>query len=393
MRSLDKQASLSRRIRQDLADRSKQGLWTHLLCVILALTTTGLPHREPGLVAAAAVAVIVQSLLRGFVLRRLRGGDTVAPIWHRLHVWVLLSCAAMWGIVAGGAVGMFGYSDRATLVILLYHAVARFGIAGLLVHNRRLIVQSIFLLTFPLLIGDIISRENHPMSYLVSALAFSGYCIAQGFKQNRLYQQQISDHYELSVTAYQDSLTGLANRRCMNEALETWVTEAFASHHEMALLYIDLDGFKQINDRHSHKVGDQFLCEAAKRIRESVRADDLPARVGGDEFTVLLHGCCSAEDAIGVAHRVLCSAHAPVVIDGHALHYSASIGISLFPTVANSAELLVRTADEAMYAAKTSGKDRICLALPQGPMPVTLEQLPSLSLPIWETPELRLGVA
>ncbi len=179
-----------------------------------------------------------------------------------------------------------------------------------------------------------------------------------------LYEQQISHHYERSVAAYRDCLTGLPNRLYMNQVLEACVDEAVDKRQQIALLYIDLDGFKQINDRHSHKVGDLFLREAATRISGCLRSGDVAARIGGDEFTILLPECASEKEAIGLANRILWTAREPVVIDGHRLHSSTSIGVSLYPQMAKSAELLVRSADEAMYAAKMSGKDRVCLAPP-----------------------------
>ncbi len=148
----------------------------------------------------------------------------------------------------------------------------------------------------------------------------------------------------------------------MNRMLESCLDDANEERRQTAMLYIDLDGFKQIKDRRSHKVGDLFLCEAATRISQCLRGNDVAARIGEDEFTILLPECASEKEAIGLANRILRSAREPVVIDGHRLSYSTSIGVSMFPQMAASAELLVRSADEAMYAAKMSGKDRVCLA-------------------------------
>jgi diguanylate cyclase (GGDEF)-like protein len=166
----------------------------------------------------------------------------------------------------------------------------------------------------------------------------------------------------LSVAAHRDPLTGLINRLGLNEVLDQAVEQADLHGRQIALLYIDLDGFKQINDQHSHEVGDQFLCVASRRMAACVRQDDMVARVGGDEFVILLRGEVSMEKASQLAERVLTSAREPVAIEGANLHYSASIGVSVYPVHADSKERLMRAADEAMYSAKYSGKNQICSA-------------------------------
>jgi len=271
-------------------------------------------------------------------------------------------CAAMWGMVSGSAIYLFGVHDRDVLMLLLYHAAISFATVNLLVHDRQLIGGALGLLFLPLILGHLFSGETHLLSFLGAGVVYPMYCLIQGRKLNRLYEQQVSDNYELSVAAYRDCLTGLPNRLYMNKMLESCIDDAGEKLRQIAMLYIDLDGFKQINDRHSHQVGDLFLCEAATRISMCLRGGDVAARIGGDEFTILLPECASEKEAIGLANRILRSAREPVMIDGHQLSYSTSIGVSMFPQMASSAELLVRSADEAMYAAKMSGKDRVCLA-------------------------------
>ncbi len=363
MWTFDKRAKLSFKVQQDLAERSKQGVWAHPACMVLVAVTTGLLHRAPLLMWLGMSSAIAQAILRASLVGRLRR-STLARSYRteRLHVGILLSCAATWGMVAGISIHLFGCHDRDVLMLLLYHAAVAFATVNLLVHERRLIAASMGLLFGPLILGHLLSGEAHLLSYLSAAILYLVYCLVQGKKLNQLYEQQISDNYEMSVAAYRDCLTGLPNRLYMNELVESCVDEAGEARRQIALLYIDLDGFKQINDQHSHKVGDLFLCEAATRINRCLREGDVAARIGGDEFTILLPECASEKEAIGLANRILRSAHEPVTIDGHRLHYSTSIGVSMFPHMAGDAELLVRTADEAMYAAKTSGKNRVCIA-------------------------------
>ena len=363
MLNLDKRARLSLKVQQDLIERSKQGLWAHPLCMFLVFVTTGLVHRAPLLMWLAISSTVVQGLLRWEMVRVLEErGNLRSRRLESMHLGLLLSCAMTWGMTAGIAIHLFGCHDRDVLMLLLYHAAVAFATVNLLVQEQKLIALAMAFLFGPLILGHLLSHQPHLLNYLSAAIIYMVYCLGQGKKLNQMYEQQISDNYEMSVAAYRDCLTGLPNRLYMNELLESCVVEADESRRQIALLYIDLDGFKQINDRHSHKVGDLFLCEAAARISRCLRKGDIAARIGGDEFTILLPECVSEREAVGVANRILRASTEPVVIDGHHLTYSASIGVSLFPYMASNAELLVRTADEAMYAAKMSGKGRVCLA-------------------------------
>ncbi len=383
MWTLDKGAKLSLKVQQDLLQRSKQGLWAHPFCMILVAVTTGLLHRSPVLMGLSMAVVVMQAVLRWALLRFLEDTPVTSArprLVERMHVGLLLSCAMVWGVVPGLAIYSFGCHDRDVLMLLLYHAAVAFGTVNLLVHDRGLIRSAMALLFVPLMVGHLCSGERHLENYLSAILIYVAYCLVQGKKLNELYEQQISDNYEMSVAAYRDCLTGLPNRLYMNQVLESCMDEATDKRRQIALLYIDLDGFKQINDRHSHNVGDMFLREAATRINSCLRTGDVAARIGGDEFTILLPECASEKEAVGLANRILRGAREPLFIDGHRLSYSTSIGVSMYPHMASSAELLVRSADEAMYAAKMSGKDRVCIAHSQG--------VPELSAGEYEMPVL-----
>jgi diguanylate cyclase (GGDEF)-like protein/PAS domain S-box-containing protein len=161
----------------------------------------------------------------------------------------------------------------------------------------------------------------------------------------------------LAWQATHDPLTGLANRA----ALRAQADEVLAIEgHRIALLFFDLDDFKLVNDSLGHQVGDRFLCEVADRFRASVRGGDLVARLGGDEFVVLCPDVADAQEAVGLADRVLARIARPVVVDGTELHVSASVGV-VVAEPGTPADDLLRDADVAMYQAKTSGKSRTAL--------------------------------
>ncbi len=152
--------------------------------------------------------------------------------------------------------------------------------------------------------------------------------------------------------AYHDPLTGLPNRASMDYVLKSTLTSSERDTHGAALLLIDLDHFKEVNDNLGHHVGDQLLVEFASRLQASVRGDDHPARLGGDEFAVILPGA-DAQSARGVAQRIRESLSLPFDLDGISLDIEASIGIATYPDQASSADELLRLADIAMYDAKT----------------------------------------
>ncbi|HKD09950.1 MAG TPA: EAL domain-containing protein [Bryobacteraceae bacterium] len=170
-------------------------------------------------------------------------------------------------------------------------------------------------------------------------------------EHSRLYE-------DLQFQAHHDGLTGLPNRMLFEERLTRAVLEARTLQQRLAVLYVDLDRFKQINDSMSHRIGDLLLREIASRMKKVLRPDDTIARIGGDEFNILLPNIQSNPDAEALAERILNSVRQPMSVEGRVLNISASMGIAYFPDDGQSADDLQRDADAAMYSAKGSGRDR-----------------------------------
>ncbi|RDK03144.1 diguanylate cyclase domain-containing protein [Paraburkholderia lacunae] len=162
--------------------------------------------------------------------------------------------------------------------------------------------------------------------------------------------------HELVHLATHDMLTGLPNRMLFMQKLEAAIEEATRRDERLAVLFVDLDRFKQINDRFGHSVGDKVLVAVARRLRNGLNAGDLVARLGGDEFIVLIQGSRSADAAPRIAVRIMDTLNEALPIDGHCLTVGASIGISQFPLDSATAEALLLNADAAMYAAKSGGR-------------------------------------
>jgi diguanylate cyclase (GGDEF)-like protein len=155
-----------------------------------------------------------------------------------------------------------------------------------------------------------------------------------------------------------DALTGLPNRLLFNDRLDTIIREANRTGETFAVLFVDLDRFKFINDTLGHAVGDQVLVAVTQRLRSSVRASDTVARYAGDEFTIVLRHIVKTDDVMRVADKIVQLMDAPLHLeDGPEIQVTASIGISFFPEDAPDAETLLKHADEAMYAAKSMGRN------------------------------------
>lgn len=157
--------------------------------------------------------------------------------------------------------------------------------------------------------------------------------------------------------ALHDALTGLPNRNFFRERVSNAITRARRNRHLMAVLFIDLDRFKEINDTLGHHIGDRLLQVAANRLQRCLREGDGVARLGGDEFVVDLPVLDSKEEAMTIAQKILEVLRAPFMIDEYALHVSASIGVSLCPDDGDDVEVLMHAADTAMYCAKRDGRD------------------------------------
>jgi diguanylate cyclase (GGDEF)-like protein len=156
-----------------------------------------------------------------------------------------------------------------------------------------------------------------------------------------------------------DDLTGLPNRRLLAERLAHCLARARRNQTMLALLYIDLDGFKLVNDSLGHAIGDELLGQVSRRLRARFRESDTLARLGGDEFTLILDGVHQASDAEHAAESLLEVLAPPFDIEGHSIRITASVGISLFPNHGTEGGELLQQADCAMYAAKRNGKNRV----------------------------------
>ncbi|WP_051640791.1 GGDEF and EAL domain-containing protein [Thiomicrorhabdus sp. Milos-T2] len=170
--------------------------------------------------------------------------------------------------------------------------------------------------------------------------------------------EQKNNELKLKKMTHFDCLTGLPNRTMFTDILTSAISDVDAKKSTLSLAFLDLDGFKQINDTLGHEIGDQVLKIISTRYIQDARDTDIVARIGGDEFVILLKEIDSIEESINIYERFLEATRKPIVIDGHKLQISCSIGISYYPqTLPVDSGQLIRQADNAMYQAKIAGKD------------------------------------
>ncbi len=165
---------------------------------------------------------------------------------------------------------------------------------------------------------------------------------------------------KINYLAMHDQVTGLPNRNMFYAQLKKAIAMAERNNYSLAILYIDLDGFKIINDSFGHSAGDTLLRTVGKRLSKSIRKSDTACRIGGDEFVVLIEMYSDQADLKIIAEKLCKSLAAPSPCEGHICQTGASIGIALYPQDAETPQNLVKAADTAMYAAKQQGKNQAC---------------------------------
>ncbi len=200
--------------------------------------------------------------------------------------------------------------------------------------------------------------DGKPVDLEVSAAPV----VLEGKKAVQILIRDITERKQAEKRVWEHAnfcpLTRLPNRRLFRDRLGQEVKKAYRGRYQLGLLFIDLDGFKQVNDRLGHDVGDQLLQEAARRLEQCVRHSDTVARLGGDEFTVILGELEDASVAEKVAQKIVTALSQTFYLGKEAAHVTGSVGITVFPDDASTSQELIRKADQAMYAAKQAGKNQ-----------------------------------
>lgn len=328
----------------------------------------------PGAVPAVHTLAWVLITLAFLALASLRfwppAPDETAGI-DRLGAWldrqwgVVLATAALWGGVLGWVMldpHLAGGRSAALLCTIAFATAFAHNYA--LRRNRALLGVALLYLPAPLLLP----RTDESLAVGVTVAAYSIYLVVVLLRSHREYQQHLDlyDALRLQRNQYErlsriDPLTGVANRRAFGGALEHHVREARGSGQPLAMLVLDLDHFKRVNDEHGHDAGDACLVRFAERLREVVKAPEAHlSRLGGEEFGVLLPGH-AADAAAEIAERFRASLEdRPLQLREGPLSITVSIGVAvLHPEAGETGGDLYRAADRAMYRAKAEGRNRV----------------------------------
>ena len=269
-------------------------------------------------------------------------------------------------------------STGASPTVLALSALALFAL--LRRHERTvldvwlMVVMSIWLLDVTL--SAVVSSSRYDLGWYVGRsyglVAACCLLIILLFEMNRLFDRlnaalAIAQTLELDLTfrAENDSLTGLPNRALFYDRLATAMTRSRRSKNLMALLYVDIDNFKKINDCLGHAAGDDLLRSFAQRLSQCVRASDTVARLGGDEFTVVLENLSSREAARSVVDKLMAALRRPFRTGDDDIEARASIGIAYFAGEEIKADALIKQADSALYRAKQRGRDDYSVHVPE----------------------------
>lgn len=357
-----------------------------LVCVLAAI---GIPLRTLLLSRAinggVVVAVLVAACqITAFVFRR--------RLSSRLYEWVPVGIVLVASAVATLTLGLQGNG-------ITYFIVGNILVAMLC---SRKVVNTVFLVTVTILVlaaagfvSGVVDVRFSPgyasngvvWAYAIITVATLSYSIITGISYFRdsmqhLTEQVIAQREEIAMLANHDALTGLPSLRLSRDRLAMACGRASRENLKAAVLYVDLDGFKAVNDTMGHDCGDQVLKTIALRLAQNIRAVDTAARIGGDEFMVVLSGIESQADAERVAAKLLQSISEPIPVGlagereagastgqlpvQQTAQVGASIGIALFPDHADSAETMLTLADKAMYSVKRAAKNNYALADPVG---------------------------
>lgn len=197
--------------------------------------------------------------------------------------------------------------------------------------------------------------EQFPMELSVSEMVLGGLRYFVGIVRD-ITERKLAEE-KIAHLAHYDYLTDLPNRALFVDSLVHCIAMARRNSFKTAVLFLDLDGFKKVNDTLGHDAGDLLLRSVSKRLKETIRASDTVARVGGDEFIFVLNEIGSDENAALMANKIIVALSEPFELKGQQCHVGGSIGISIYPDASTDTETLIKQADNAMYLAKQSGKN------------------------------------
>lgn len=323
-------------------------------------------------VAGAVVAAFRLTIIYGY--RRIEGPIPRATLrrWELLYAAGSFAFAFLLGMLNVRVLG-YHYPLMHMIAVSLVFGFGA-GIVARISYRPLICVGSLILCVVPTVVALAVHAtrpHEDPMHGTLFALEAAVVAVITLLSLNTvrfLYRtviQSLTTRHDLVLLAKNDDLTGLANRLLLRERFQQSIQPLGRSGKQLALHFIDLDGFKAINDLHGHLTGDALLCEVASRLTRMVRVEDTVARMGGDEFVVVQASIEHRGEAEMLARRIIRQLGQPYEIEGKVMRISASIGIALAPEQGLDFERLAACADLALYRSKGDGKGRLHFCTPE----------------------------
>ena len=323
-----------------------------------------------GLVTVAAVLVTIARLILLTVYRREAHG-TVLTIervqqWERRYAVGSYAFAALLGALSATVLATHSPLNHLVAVSLIFTFGA--GIVSRIGGRPRICVISLLLSTVPTITALALHARNrnagamHTEYFVIEALLVAVVTLLSLESVRHLYRsdvEHLTAKHDLADLVRQDALTGLPNRLLLRERFQNSLSVTASKDSQLAVHFLDLDGFKIINDRHGHPMGDSVLREVSARLRSTVRSVDTVARIGGDEFIVVQEGVQHEGEAEMLARRIIRNLSAPYLLMNEPICISVSIGIAMAPRHGVDLEHLTACADAALYRSKRGGKAQL----------------------------------
>ena len=322
------------------------------------------------------LAVNAFSVVRIVIYKKFNALDTeqeIPDIWYTITLVTSITSGLLWGSTA---LFLFPVDDIAHQVFLAFVIAGMCaGAVTTLSAFKSSSYTFILLATVPLVIRFFLENSEIVLSMAIMTTLFTGMLIITSKKLNHTIKESLTIRYQrlidekiIHYQANYDMLTDLPNRRLLNERLAHEIKRADRYNHFGAVLFLDLDHFKTINDSLGHAVGDALLKRVAQRIKNRIRDEDTVARLGGDEFIILLSEAgnkvsTATDNAENFASEILKLFQREFNIDEHIIHTTVSIGIALFPFTNTDSDAIIQKADVALYQAKEAGRNTARLFL------------------------------
>jgi diguanylate cyclase (GGDEF)-like protein len=317
--------------------------------------------------AAFAIAGAIVTIARVLVILGYRKaapkGIEALRVWERRYAVGNYAFAALLGALNGWVLTMHNPLLHLITVSMVFAFGA--GVVARISVRPKICVVSLLLATVPTIAGlaihSLTERVSpmHAQLFAVEAILVALVtALSLGTVRHlcRLYVAHLTTKHDLMHLAKQDALTGLPNRLSLRERFQEDILAVDGDRTGLAIHYLDLDGFKTINDRHGHPTGDAVLREVSRRLSATIRASDIVARLGGDEFMIVQASIGHRGEAELLARRIIRTLSAPYDVDGEMLRIGVSIGIAIAPEHGRDLERLMACADTALYRAKAAGK-------------------------------------